>query len=222
MAHQKRFALQLRLRRREKPFLLRHHDSWLSAHGAEAEASIVPALCVRVRTCVHVSVRTRVCTHVASREGSHLQDHVRAHHIPTCSGRCLCLAVPSWMCPVDVSMPREPCGCPWLLVPLEGDAPSSLCVSFSYSREPQPHRTPWPHHAVLEHEHLGLLWPSDVLSGMSSCPSTARQPPGWGPACGMPGTLGKGFGCLFLQCPWAKRKLHPLRVTGVFRNPCRH
>lgn len=153
LAHQKRFAFQLRLRRREKPFRLQHRNSWLSARGAEAEQALSP-LCVCMCVCVH----THVCMRVGSRERCRPWAMLGyTGHIPVCPGRRMCLAVPTCMCLVDVLAPGEPCGCPWLLVPLEGDAPSSLSVSFSYVCESLPHQAPWPRHAVLGHEHLGLL-----------------------------------------------------------------
>lgn len=106
-----------------------------------------------------------------------------ARPIPVYPGGRVCLAVPTCMCLMDVPVPGEPCGCPGLLEPLEADAPSSLCASFSYICEPCA--------LMLEHEHLGLLWPSarwdngSTLSGMSPCaPLPCSSPLGGGRAVG--------------------------------------
>lgn len=105
--------------------------------------------------CVCVCAHACVCKHVGSRERCHSRAMLMyAGHVPMCPGRGMCLAVPTCMCLVDMPVPGLPCGCPWLLAPLEGDAPSSLCFPFSYICKPWPHYAQCPHCAMQGHEHL--------------------------------------------------------------------
>lgn len=115
LAHQKRFALQLRLRRREKPFLLRHRDSWLSAHGAEAERAPSPlSVCARRHVCTRVHVHVCACVRRAGRgaaRGPSWGTQVTSPRAPAgvrawrCPPACV-----RWMCPCLESRADAP-GC---------------------------------------------------------------------------------------------------------------
>lgn len=180
--------------------------------------------CKRCPLCVCVCTHTCACVCMCMCAGSRERCCpwamlAYAGHIPMYPGGRTCLMVPTCMCLVDMPAPGEPCGCPGLLGPLEADAPSSLCASFSYICEPCA--------PVLEHEHLGLLWPSarwddgSTLSGKSPmCPPATQQPPEWGPGSGTPGRLGKGFGDLFFQHLGAKKETAPvLGYRSIWKSP---
>lgn len=72
---------------------------------------------------------------------------------------------------------------------------------------------------ITHHGPATLCWGTNVWDCSDPLTSFQGRPhvslhcvaaPGVGPGCGAPG---KGFGCLFLQHPGAKKKLHPLWVT---------
>lgn len=143
LVHRKRFVLQLCCVGGRNLF-----SSSTVIAGCQPKAQRQSQRCpLSVRVC------TSLCVPACGEQGQVLQ-------LGPCWGTQVtspCALAGTSMCPVDVPVPGEPCGCLWLLVSLDGDALSLLCTSFSYICEPWLRQALCPCHALLGHRHLGML-----------------------------------------------------------------